>query len=102
MTTVSIITVYYFNIQIIICDDDNDDDDDDDDDVMMMMMMMMPFCRHVTRRELMYIIASIKPMEHCLVPFLNKCDTDNDNNISLVEWGTCLDVGHGECSSLPL
>jgi len=53
-----------------------------------------PEDRSVTRRELMYITASIKPMERCLVPFLNKCDSDNDNNISLMEWGTCLDVGH--------
>lgn len=53
-----------------------------------------PEDRHVTRRELMYIIASIKPMEHCLVPFLNGCDADNDNTISLVEWGECLGIDH--------
>lgn len=53
-----------------------------------------PTDRHVTRRELMYIIASIKPMEHCLVPFLNNCDADDDNTITLEEWGTCLNIDH--------
>ncbi|XP_052815503.1 SPARC-like isoform X2 [Mya arenaria] len=53
-----------------------------------------PEDRKVTRRELMYIIASIKPMEHCLVPFLNSCDADDDNIITLVEWGECLGIGH--------
>lgn len=53
-----------------------------------------PTDRSVTRRELMYIIASIKPMEHCLVPFLNQCDADDSNSISLEEWGTCLGIGH--------
>lgn len=53
-----------------------------------------PDDRHVTRRELMYIIASVKPMEHCLVPFLNQCDADDDGTITLVEWGTCLKIGH--------
>lgn len=49
--------------------------------------------RHVTRRELMFIIASIKPMEHCLVPFLNECDANDDHTIDLMEWGTCLGIG---------
>lgn len=53
-----------------------------------------PEDRHVTRRELMFIIASIKPMEHCLVPFLNDCDANDDNTIDLVEWGTCLGIGN--------
>lgn len=53
-----------------------------------------PEDRHVTRRELMYIIASVKPMEHCLVPFLDSCDENDDGTITLVEWGTCLKIGH--------
>ena len=52
--------------------------------------------RHVTRRELMFIIASIKPMEHCLVPFLNHCDVNDDHTIDLVEWGTCLGIERGK------
>lgn len=53
-----------------------------------------PEDRHVTRRELMFIIASIKPMEHCLVPFLNECDANDDHTIDLMEWGTCLGIDH--------
>ncbi|XP_052266206.1 SPARC-like isoform X2 [Dreissena polymorpha] len=53
-----------------------------------------PEDRQVTRRELMYIIASVKSMEHCLVPFLDSCDKDSDSTITLVEWGTCLEIGH--------
>lgn len=53
-----------------------------------------PEDRRVTRRELMFIIASIKPMEHCLVPFLNECDANDDHTIDLVEWGTCLGIGN--------
>ena len=44
----------------------------------------------------MFIIASIKPMEHCLVPFLNECDANDDHTIDLVEWGTCLGIGDGK------
>ena len=44
----------------------------------------------------MFIIASIKPMEHCLVPFLNECDANDDHTIDLVEWGTCLGIGNGK------
>ncbi|XP_045213549.2 SPARC-like isoform X2 [Mercenaria mercenaria] len=53
-----------------------------------------PNDRHVTRRELLYIIASLKHMEHCLVPFMNNCDANNDNRITLIEWGECLGIGH--------
>nr|AND99565.1 SPARC [Pinctada fucata] len=51
-----------------------------------------PHDRKVSRRELLFIIASVKPMEHCLVPFLTQCDEDNDGLISLVEWGKCLNL----------
>ena len=43
----------------------------------------------------MFIIASIKPMEHCLIPFLNECDANDDHTIDLVEWGTCLGIADG-------
>ncbi|KAL5018791.1 hypothetical protein ScPMuIL_004513 [Solemya velum] len=49
-----------------------------------------PRDRHVTRRELLFIISAIKPMEHCLVPFLDECDKDDDHKITLAEWGQCL------------
>ncbi|XP_060581937.1 SPARC-like [Ruditapes philippinarum] len=51
-----------------------------------------PNDRQVTRRELMYITASIKHMEHCLVPFLKECDANDDNSITLQEWANCLRI----------
>lgn len=53
---------------------------------------VQPQDRTVSRRELLMVIATIKPMEHCLVPFLNKCDDNNDHIISLEEWGKCLEL----------
>nr|KAG5710175.1 hypothetical protein BaRGS_006694 [Batillaria attramentaria] len=49
-----------------------------------------PHDRYVSRRELMYTIQSLKALEHCLVPFLDQCDTDDDGQITLWEWGRCL------------
>ena len=46
--------------------------------------------RFVSRRELLYTIQSLKALEHCLLPFLDDCDTDNDDKITLWEWGRCL------------
>ncbi|XP_052068848.1 SPARC-like [Mytilus californianus] len=54
-----------------------------------------PQDRHVSRRELLMVIATIKPLEHCLVPFLNKCDDNSDHTITLDEWGTCLELDQG-------
>lgn len=51
-----------------------------------------PNDRFVTRRELMYITATLKHMEHCLVPFLKDCDADDDNKITLNEWARCLRI----------
>ena len=50
----------------------------------------------VTRKELAYIVASIKPMEHCLVPFLKGCDGNGDNAIERAEWLQCLGIEHGK------
>ncbi|XP_060063364.1 SPARC-like [Ylistrum balloti] len=55
-----------------------------------------PQDRRVSRKELQMIIASLRPMEPCLVPFLNKCDANSDRKISLKEWGTCLGLERGE------
>lgn len=55
-----------------------------------------PKDRQVNRRELLMVIATIKPMEHCLVPFLNKCDVNSDHTISLEEWGICLQLNKGD------
>lgn len=31
-------------------------------------------------------------LEHCIAPFLNKCDADDDHMITLKEWGKCLEL----------
>ncbi|ESP03836.1 hypothetical protein LOTGIDRAFT_109908, partial [Lottia gigantea] len=51
-----------------------------------------PQDRRVSRRELQHTIQSLKAMEHCLVPFLNDCDANNDRRITLREWGGCLNA----------
>ncbi|OWF52645.1 SPARC-like [Mizuhopecten yessoensis] len=55
-----------------------------------------PQDRRVSRRELQMVIASLRPMEPCLVPFLNRCDANNDRKISLKEWGSCLGLERNE------
>jgi len=63
-----------------------------------------PADRFVTRRELLHTVQSLKAMEHCLVPFLDTCDADSDGQITLLEWGTCLqleaEVMKDECKSI--
>lgn len=55
-----------------------------------------PQDRLVSRRELLYTIRTLKAMEHCLVPFLDKCDVNNDREITLLEWGRCLELEDGK------
>lgn len=55
-----------------------------------------PQDRFVTRRELLFVVATIKPMEHCLAPFLDICDANKDRKISLHEWGGCLGLDQGK------
>jgi len=31
-------------------------------------------------------------LEHCIAPFLNKCDADSDHMVTLEEWGNCLEI----------
>ncbi|XP_076458985.1 SPARC-like isoform X2 [Babylonia areolata] len=50
----------------------------------------------VSRRELLYTIQTLKPLEHCLMPFLDSCDADSDGQITLLEWGTCLGLESGK------
>ncbi|XP_041362688.1 SPARC-like [Gigantopelta aegis] len=49
-----------------------------------------PQDKEVSRRELQYIVQSLKPLEHCLLPFLETCDKNNNRKITLQEWGNCL------------
>jgi len=48
--------------------------------------------RIVTRSELFPLIAPLKPLEHCIGDFLDKCDANSNGEITLQEWGHCLDI----------
>lgn len=49
----------------------------------------------VNMEELSRFVRSLKVLEHCIQPFLNQCDKDNDNKISSDEWGACLGLDKG-------
>jgi hypothetical protein len=51
-----------------------------------------PHDKQVSRHELFPIRAPLMALEHCIAPFLDSCDADNDHRITLSEWGTCLEV----------
>ncbi|XP_011505492.1 PREDICTED: SPARC [Ceratosolen solmsi marchali] len=51
-----------------------------------------PHDRAVSRHELFPIRAPLMALEHCIAPFLDSCDADNDHNITLKEWGKCLEL----------
>ncbi|KAF4533224.1 hypothetical protein B566_EDAN005139 [Ephemera danica] len=51
-----------------------------------------PHDRSVSRHELFPIRAPLMALEHCIAPFLNNCDVDDDHRITLLEWGTCLQL----------
>ncbi|CAF3349560.1 unnamed protein product [Rotaria socialis] len=54
----------------------------------------------VNKEELSRFVRSLKVLEHCIQPFLNHCDTSNDNKISADEWGLCLGLDKGDVDSL--
>ena len=49
----------------------------------------------VNNEEIARFVRSLKVLEHCIQPFLDHCDTDNDNKISSEEWGSCLGLDKG-------
>lgn len=51
-----------------------------------------PHDRSVSRHELFPIRAPLMALEHCIAPFLNRCDVDDDHMITLKEWGKCLEL----------
>ncbi|KAK2725349.1 SPARC-like [Artemia franciscana] len=55
-----------------------------------------PHDRKVSRHELFPIKAPLMALEHCISPFLNKCDVDDDHFITLREWGKCLEIPEDE------
>ncbi|KAA0192003.1 hypothetical protein HAZT_HAZT001558 [Hyalella azteca] len=51
----------------------------------------------VSRHELFPLRAPLLTLEHCIAPFLDSCDPNDDHKITLKEWGVCLkldEVGH--------
>ncbi|RZF43002.1 hypothetical protein LSTR_LSTR014559 [Laodelphax striatellus] len=48
--------------------------------------------RSVSRHELFPIKAPLMTLEHCIAPFLDKCDKNDDHSITLKEWVTCLEI----------
>lgn len=55
-----------------------------------------PHDRAVSRHELFPLRAPLLSMEHCIAPFLNSCDKDDDHTITLKEWGQCLGLDSAE------
>lgn len=51
-----------------------------------------PHDRAVSRHELFPIKAPLMTLEHCIAPFLDSCDRDDDHKITLIEWGKCLQL----------
>lgn len=48
--------------------------------------------RSISRHELFPIRAPLIALEHCIAPFLEGCDTNDDHRITLQEWGSCLEL----------
>ncbi|XP_055617252.1 SPARC [Toxorhynchites rutilus septentrionalis] len=46
----------------------------------------------VSLHELFPIRAPLMALEHCIAPFLESCDPNNDHRITLQEWGKCLEL----------
>jgi len=55
-----------------------------------------PHDRSVSRHELFPIRAPLMALEHCIAPFLESCDPDDDHRITLKEWGKCLELDEGD------
>jgi len=51
-----------------------------------------PKDRVVSRHELFPIRAPLLTLEHCISPFLDSCDPDDDHNVTLKEWASCLEL----------
>merc|ERR1712212_388947 len=46
----------------------------------------------VSRHELFPLRAPLHTLEHCISPFLDSCDIDEDHQITLKEWAACLQL----------
>ncbi|XP_073989507.1 secreted protein, acidic, cysteine-rich [Rhodnius prolixus] len=52
--------------------------------------------RAVSRHELFPIRAPLVALEHCIAPFLDGCDSNNDHEITLNEWVKCMEIEEEE------
>lgn len=52
--------------------------------------------RSVSRHELFPIRAPLMALEHCIAPFLNSCDSNDDHRINIKEWAKCLELEEDE------
>lgn len=55
-----------------------------------------PHDRSISRHELFPIRAPLMSLEHCIAPFLDSCDYDDNHRITLNEWTKCLEIEEGE------
>lgn len=54
----------------------------------------------IQKEEIALLVSSIKSMEHCIQPFLDETDSNEDGIISEDEWGTALDLSDDDLSIL--
>ncbi len=54
----------------------------------------------IQKEELRVLISSIKSLENCIQPFLDECDSDNNDLITDKEWGKCLELSEGRLSKI--
>jgi len=54
----------------------------------------------IQKEELRVLISSIKSLENCIQPFLDECDSDNNDLITDKEWGKCLELSDDDLELL--
>jgi len=54
----------------------------------------------VSRHELFPLRAPLFTLEHCISEFLDSCDPDDDHNITMKEWGSCLKLSEESLDDL--
>ncbi|XP_018022874.1 SPARC [Hyalella azteca] len=54
----------------------------------------------VSRHELFPLRAPLLTLEHCIAPFLDSCDPNDDHKITLKEWGVCLKLDEEDVADM--
>lgn len=54
----------------------------------------------IQKEEISQLISSIKSLEHCIQPFLDECDQNQDGAINDYEWGKALDLSSDDLALL--